>query len=136
MTAQTIPLNNPNARGFACRVIQSAPEGYVAIIREQTRSGAQNARMWAQLEDISRQVDWYGQKLTKEEWKDVFSAALKRQKVVPGLDGGFVVCGQRTSKMGKREMSDLLELMNAFCAERGVKLSAPEWEREQIERAA
>ena len=92
--------------------------------------------MWAQLEDISRQVDWYGQKLTKEEWKDVFSAALKRQKVVPGLDGGFVVCGQRTSKMGKREMADLLELMNAFCAERGVKLSAPEWEREQIERAA
>ncbi|WP_417070803.1 recombination protein NinB [Niveibacterium terrae] len=136
MTVQTIPLNNPSARGFACRVIQTAPEGYVAIIRERTRSLEQNARMWAQLEDISRQVDWYGQRLTKEEWKDVFSAALKRQKVVPGLDGGFVVCGQRTSKMGKREMSDLLELMNAFCAERGVKLSAPEWERDQIERAA
>ena len=136
MTAQTIPLSNPSSRGFACRVIQSVPDGYVAVIREQTRSLEQNARMWAQLEDISRQVDWYGQKLSKEEWKDVFSAALKRQKVVPGLDGGFVVCGQRTSKMGKREMSDLLELMNAFCAERGVKLSAPEWEREQIERAA
>lgn len=136
MTAKTIPLSNPSARGFACRAIQSAPEGYVAIIRERTRSLEQNARMWAQLEDISRQVDWYGQKLTKEEWKDVFSAALKRQKVVPGLDGGFVVCGQRTSKMGKREMSDLLELMNAFCAERGVKLSAPEWECDQIERAA
>lgn len=136
MTAQTIPLSNPIARGFACRAIQSAPEGYVAIIRERTRSLEQNARMWAQLEDISRKVDWYGQRLTKEEWKDVFSAALKRQKVVPGLDGGFVVCGQRTSNMGKREMSDLLELMNAFCAERGVKLSAPEWERDQIERAA
>lgn len=136
MTTQTIPINNPSAREYACRAIQSAPDGYVAIIREQTRSCAQNDRMWAQLEDISRQVDWYGQKLSKEEWKDVFSAALKRQKVVPGLDGGFVVCGQRTSKMGKREMADLLELMNAFCAERGVKLSAPEWERNQIEMAA
>lgn len=136
MTSQTIPLNNPNARGFACRAVQSAPEGYVAIIRERTRSLEQNARMWAQLEDISRQVDWYGQRLSKEEWKDVFSAALKRQKVVPGLDGGFVVCGQRTSKMGKREMSDLLELMNAFCAEHDVKPSASKWECDQIERAA
>ena len=79
------------------------------------------------LADISAQVDWYGQRLTSDEWKDVFSASLKRQNVVPGLDGGFVVCGQRTSKMTKGEMSDLVELMNAFCAERGVKLTAPEW---------
>ena len=135
MTAMTIPLSNPSARAYAFRAIQSATDDFVVIIREQTRTLAQNARMWDQLEDISKQVVWYGQKLTEEEWKDVFSAALKRQKVVPGLDGGFVVCGQRTSKMGKREMSDLLELMNAFCAERGVKLSAPKWECDQIERA-
>jgi len=65
----------------------------VVEVREETRSVAQNARLWAMMEDIARQVDWYGQKLTKDEWKDVFSAAMKRTKVVPGLDGGFVVCG-------------------------------------------
>lgn len=95
-------------------------------IRPEKRSDAQNRRLWAMLADISAQVDWYGHKLTSEEWKDVFSASLKRTKVVPGLDGGFVVCGQSTSKMTKAEMCELQELMEAFGAERGVKFRAPE----------
>ena len=95
-------------------------------IRPEKRSDAQNRRLWAMLADISAQVDWYGQKLTAEEWKDVFSASLKRTKVVPGLDGGFVVCGQSTSKMTKAEMCELQELMEAFGAEKGVRFRAPE----------
>lgn len=95
-------------------------------IRPEKRSDAQNRRLWAMLTDISTQVDWYGQKLTAEEWKDVFSASLKRTKVVPGLDGGFVVCGQSTSKMTKAEMCELQELMEAFGAEKGVRFRAPE----------
>jgi hypothetical protein len=93
-------------------------------VRAERRSDPQNRRMWAMLRDISQQVEWYGQKLTDEEWKDVFSASLKRQKVVPGLDGGFVVCGQRTSKMTKAEHGELQDLMEAFGAERGVKFQA------------
>lgn len=95
-------------------------------IRPEKRSYAQNRRLWAMLTDISAQVDWYGQKLTAEEWKDVFSASLKRTKVVPGLDGGFVVCGQSTSKMTKAEMCELQTLMEAFGVEKGVKFRAPE----------
>ena len=95
-------------------------------VRPEKRSDAQNRRLWALLADIAAQVDWYGQKLTSEEWKDVFSASLKRTKVVPGLDGGFVVCGQSTSKMTKAEMCELQELMEAFGAEKGVKFRAPE----------
>ena len=95
-------------------------------IRPEKRSDAQNRRLWAMLADISAQVDWYGHKLTSEEWKDVFSASLKRTKVVPGLDGGFVVCGQSTSKMTKAEMCELQELMEAFGAEKGVRFRAPE----------
>ena len=76
------------------------------------------------LDEISDQVDWYGRKLTPEEWKHVFTAALKKQDVVPGLDGGFVVLGQSTSKMTKAEMCDLQTLMEAFGAEKGVRFSA------------
>ncbi len=72
------------------------------------------------LGEVSKQVDWHGQKLSPGEWKDVFTAALKRQKVVPGLDGGFVVLGSSTRKMTKQEMGELMELMAAFGAERGV----------------
>lgn len=98
----------------------------VLELRPETRSTAQNARLWAMLTEISKQVFWYGQKLTAEEWKDVFTASLKRAKVVPGLDGGFVVCGQSTSRMTKGEMSELQTLMEAFGAERGVVFSEPE----------
>ena len=100
----------------------------VLEIRPEKRSDPQNRRLWAMLRDISQQVDWHGNKLSDDEWKDVFTAALKRQKVVPGLDGGFVVCGQRTSKMTKAEMSELQELMEAFGAQQGVKFKA--WEGE------
>lgn len=98
----------------------------VLTVKPSTRSLEQNARMWAMLTEISEQVEWYGHRLTAEEWKDVFSAAMKRAKVVPCLDGGFVVCGQSTSKMTRAEMSEMQTLMEAFGAERGVKFSAME----------
>lgn len=101
----------------------------VAELRPEKRSDAQNRRLWSMLADISKQVDWHGHKLTSEEWKDVFSAALKRTKVVPGLDGGFVICGQSTSRMTKAEMCELQELMEAFGAQHGVQFKA--WEGEQ-----
>jgi len=93
-------------------------------IKPATRSLEQNSRLWAMLSEISEQVDWYGRKLTEEEWKNVFTAALKKQEVVPGLDGGFVVLGQSTRKMTKAEMCDLQTLMEAFGAEKGVRFSA------------
>jgi len=96
----------------------------VVEVKQEKRSDAQNRRLWAMLTEISQQVDWYGRKLSPENWKHVFSAALKKQDVVPGLDGGFVVLGQSTSKMTKGEMSDMQTLMEAFGAEQGVKFSA------------
>ena len=122
MTKRLFILAHPEARRRACQAVAEAPDGHAVAITPPKRTLEQNALMWAMLAGISKQVDWYGQKLTSDEWKDVFSASLKRQKVVPGLDGGFVVCGQRTSKMTKAEMSDLIELMHAFCAERVVNL--------------
>lgn len=94
------------------------------VAKPAKRSSEQNARMWAMLTEISEQVDWYGNRLTPEEWKDVFSAAMKRTKVVPGIDGGFVVCGQSTSRMTVSEMSEMQMLMEAFGAEKGVRFSA------------
>jgi hypothetical protein len=82
--------------------------------------------MWALLNDVSRQVVWHGQKLESGEWKDVFTAALKRQKVVPGLEGGFVVLGTSTSRMSKQDLSELVELVYAFGAQQDVRWTGPE----------
>jgi len=97
-------------------------------LRPETRSTAQNARLWAMLTDISRQVDWYGKKLSPEDWKHVFSSSLRKLDVVPNLDGtGFVALGLSTSKMTRAEMADMQTLMEAFGAERGVRFCAPEY---------
>ena len=130
----TLPLYNAQQAHQAIQTAWHHAKGWLMAsdtrltleIRPEKRSDAQNRRLWAMLADISAQVDWYGQKLTSEEWKDVFSASLKRTKVVPGLDGGFVVCGQSTSKMTKAEMCELQELMEAFGAEKGVRFRAPD----------
>lgn len=90
------------------------------VVRKEKRSNAQNAKMWAMLTEVSQQVEWHGQRLEPEEWKDFFTAALKRQKVIPGMDGGFVVLGSSTRLMEKAEMSDLIEMMYAFGADKGV----------------
>lgn len=88
--------------------------------KTETRSSAQNRLMWARLSELSRAVDWYGMKLSAEDWKEVLSASLRNQRTVPGINGGFVVLGQRTSKMTVAEMTEMLELIAAFGAQRGV----------------
>ena len=89
-------------------------------LRKEKRSLPQNAKMWAALTDISKQVDWYGDKLSPEDWKTMLTASLRKQRAVQGIDGGFVVLGTSTSKMTKEEMSELLELAIAFGVDRGV----------------
>ena len=83
--------------------------------------------MWAMLSDVAQQVEWYGKRLTAEDWKHVFTASLRKLEVVPNLDGtGFVALGMSTSRMSVREMRDLIELMFAFGAERQVEWTDPE----------
>lgn len=108
-----------------CRVvtdaIMAAPVGFVLTIQEAGRTLAQNARMWPMLTDISRQVLWDGERMTQQEWKDWLSAALKQQRQVRGMEPGTIVfVGGSTSAMGKKEFSDLLELMFYFGAQQGV----------------
>jgi NinB protein len=114
---------NPASRPRALEFIAQCPDGLVVTVKEPTRSLEQNARLWACLHDVAAQVIWHGQRLTAEDWKHVFTAALRKTKVVPGLDGGFVVCGMSTSKMGKAQFAELIELIHAFGAERGVMWS-------------
>jgi len=135
----TVYIINEQTRINALQLIRGIviAKPYELTIKEvkSVRTIEQNAKMWAMLTDISKQVNWYGQFLTKEEWKDIMSAGLKKQRAVPGIDGGFVILGTHTSKMSIREMIDLVDLMYSFGAdpEHPVKWSEPtkamkEWE--------
>ena len=97
---------------------------------EETRTQLQNDKLWPMLRDISKQVKWSvnGKEgyLADEDWKDIFSAELKKeQRIAQGLSGGFVLLGLRTSKLKKREMADMITIMEAFGAEHNVNWSEP-----------
>jgi hypothetical protein len=88
----------------------------------------QNSRLWAMLTDISQQLLWHGQRLSTDDWKQVFLAALKQEmRMVPNLDGnGFVQLGRSSSDLSRQEMSDLMTIIEAFAARHGVKLMETE----------
>ena len=96
--------------------------GTVVEFRSQTRSNDQNALMWSLLTQISKQVEWFGKMRSPEDWKDLTTAALRGAEFVPGITPGTIVpLGMRTSQMSAAEISELIESLYAFGAERGVR---------------
>ena len=118
---RTLTITGEVARKAICNHVMAADEGYIVTIAEPSRNLEQNAKMWAMLADISEQTEWHGNKLNPEEWKDLLSAGLVQSKVVPNMTGnGFVILGQRTSKLSKSQFAALIELITAFAVDRGV----------------
>ena len=121
MTRALLVLRRDADRSKAVQWVTSAPAGTRIEFKAPRRSLDQNALMWSRLTEIAQQVEWYGQKLSAEDWKDVYTASLRKARVVPGIDPGtYVPLGMRTSDMSKEEMGLLLDLIAAFAAERGV----------------
>lgn len=128
--AVTVKLYNPQ-QGHA-EITKLWPEIKSALqagykleltIKKEKRSLPQNQIMWSILTDLSKQVDWYGNKLTPDEWKIMLTASMKQQKTLPGIHGGFVVVGASTSQMTKDEMGELITIAHAFGDEKDVKWS-------------
>jgi hypothetical protein len=109
---------------------------------EDLRTLDQNKKLWPMLADISKQVPWVlngkESNLKPEQWKDIFTAALTQEtNIAPGINGGFVMLGTRTSRMKKKAFCELIELIYAFGADKGVTWSDPaEVDRLRAEVAA
>jgi len=121
-------LVHAGARALAAKACMEFTDGVMVTFREPTRNLEQNAKMWAMLTDIAQQVSWVVDgkhtKLSKEDWKEITTAGLtKTQRVAQGIDGGFVMLGSHTSTMSIKAMSELIEFMYWFGAEKGVKWS-------------
>lgn len=123
---KTFILAHDIARSRAIEAVKSAPHGLVVQIKEPTRTLDQNAAQWPILEAFADQLLWpvNGEKvkMSKEEWKDVLSAAFKREtaRLAMGIDGGVVMLGKRTSKFTKKEFSEWMEFLHSVAAARGV----------------
>jgi hypothetical protein len=121
MSRALVIVNSQAVRDKIATWAKNVPWNTRVEFRAPKRTLPQNDKLWACLSDVSQQVEWYGQKLNATDWKDMFTASLRKARVVPGIDpGSFVLLGLHTSTMDKEEMSNLIELIHAFGAERGV----------------
>lgn len=101
----------------------------VMILTRPRRTLEQNAKLWALLRDVSAQcslvINGESVKASAEDWKEVFTAALRgEQRLAQGIDGRVVMLGARTSRMRVDELSELIELIYAYGSEQGVNWSA------------
>lgn len=122
MSKQQFILVNIDVRLNAIRAMYKAPDGYVLEIKPPTRNLEQNAKLWAMLDDISKQVTYHSKELSLEDWKSLFTGSLRGFELVPSVngDGGFVMIGESTSQMSKSRFSELIEMIYAFGSENDV----------------
>ncbi|BEN67430.1 TPA: recombination protein NinB [Serratia marcescens] len=98
------------------------------------RTLSQNRKMWPLLHDLALQVVWYGEKYDEDDWKDMITALVAKtkkqeQRTAPGIGGGVVMFGQRTSKMRVAEMVEVIEAIYWFGTEQGVEFSEESHQR-------
>jgi hypothetical protein len=114
-------INSEADRAVVLSWAMKAPVGTRVTFQRVKRSLPQNDKLWACLSDVAEQVDWHGEKLTTGDWKDIFTANLRKTRLVHGIDpGSFVLLGLHTSDMDKDELSMLIDLIHAFGAEHEV----------------
>lgn len=116
-------LAHTEARHRAMSCVAEAPQGYTVTVQEPRRNSDINAALHARLGEIADRVEWAGKRWDVETWKRLLVAAWtratgERTLILPALDGhGVDIVFRRTSKMTQREMSDLIEFINAWAAE-------------------
>lgn len=102
---------------------------FILILKPETRSSEQNAKLHAALSDIAKQVDWAGRKWDVTVWKRLCTAAWLRARgeavqVIPAIDGnGVDIVFEHTSQLSKPLMSELIEFVLAWGTEHGVEWS-------------
>ena len=118
----TLILVNDAVREKAAYWARKLPDGTRVDFKGPKRTLDQNARFWAMLTDVATQVEHCGRRYTPDAWKVLFLHAIGREvQFLPALDGTtFIPFGQSSSDLSKAEMSDLMEFVSAWGAERGV----------------
>jgi hypothetical protein len=124
---RSVRLTGSVQRAHAKAQIDAAEDGWIAIVKEPTRSVEQNAKMHAMLTDIANQKPM-GWTKTPETWKAILCHACGyTMRFEMGLDGHPFPIGIKTSTLSVKQMSQLIEFMYSFGAEQGIIWRTPEY---------
>ena len=124
--AYKLIIHHNRHREMLHRLIEAAPLGALVSIMTSVRTTDQNSKMWAMLGELAlQQPD--GRKHTPEVWKCIFMQGLGHKvRFEIGLDGEPFPVGFRSSRLTKRQMSDLIELIYWYAGQHGVIFSDDE----------
>lgn len=126
MSKAVLVLTSDEIRQKAQRWVKGVPDGTRLTFAGPKRSLPQNDRLWAMLTEIAQQRPVHqGAKMNAELWKSVFMQALGAEIVfMPTLEGdGMFPIGHRSSELSKEDFSQLIVLIEEWCARQGVVLS-------------
>jgi hypothetical protein len=125
----TYILSGGLARREATRAIFRAHEGMVVEVREPTRTNPQNARLHAHLSDIVKSgYELHGETYDEiDDWKTFFVSVWMGEtgrggRLVRGINNEVVQLYWRTSRMNKEQLSEMIVIVERFCAERNIPL--------------
>lgn len=118
----TVILSSASERNKAIRWISQAPMNCILIFKKPGRTIPQNDRMWVMLTEVAQQAEWNGVKYTPDQWKCLFMHACGHEAhFMPGLNGEPFPAGFRTSKLSKEQMTELMDFIDAWGTQHGVK---------------
>lgn len=128
ITRQRFILAHDRARELATSAVWRAPDRMMVEIKPVTRTLDQSARFHAMLTDIVKSGFTHdGRQFDVEDLKTLFVSAWmietgRRSDVVKGFAGEPVQLRRSTTTFSKEEMGELMDLVEAFAAERGIPL--------------
>lgn len=123
MSRTVIILARPIDRERAATLCFKAEPMTVVELREPARSREANARMWAMLTRISKELNWHGQKYPPEAWRDWFMHYHVGESWMPAEDGqGMVPVGRSTAPLKVDQHRALCQRIQDFAARHGVEL--------------
>ena len=120
ITHQTLPRLH--------RMLDDAPDGYMADIKPATRTLEQNAYFHDLCGEIAKAgVKWMGKTRTDAQWKVLLIsghgiATGNGAEVIAGLEGEIVNIRESSAQMGIGRLNSLIDYTLAFCVEHDVKL--------------
>ena len=118
----TIIISGMESRNKASHWVSIAQPRTVLTFKKPSRTIPQNDRMWAMLTDVSTQAHYNGKKYSPDQWKALFMNACGHEvQFIEGLSGEPFPAGFRTSKLTVEQMTELMDFMDAWGTQNGVK---------------
>jgi hypothetical protein len=124
---RTFVLRSAQVVANAIATIRCAPLGYRVTIDEPKRTLEQNDALHPLVRAIARQVKFADEWQSEDDWRRILlsgflTATGHKVQVLRGIEGESVIIRISTRKLDKSKFSEFLEYVNAWAAERGVKL--------------